>query len=81
VHDPALGGERIFLPLPFDVDQRPLPAAEQEVLNAREGQKFINGVFGFHEHVIARPGWVEAISYSPLMTSYTRLGNSFSAIA
>ena len=38
VHDPALGGERILLPLSLDVDQRPLPAAEQEVLNARQRQ-------------------------------------------
>ena len=34
VHDPALGSECVFLPLLLDVDQRPLPAAKQKVLNA-----------------------------------------------
>jgi len=46
VHDPALGGQRVFPPLLFHVDERPLPAAKQEVLNAREGQKVVLGVFG-----------------------------------
>jgi hypothetical protein len=30
------------------VDQRPLPAAKQEVLDAREGKQFVLGVFGGH---------------------------------
>jgi hypothetical protein len=34
MHDPALGGERVLLPLSFDMDERPLPAAKQKVLNA-----------------------------------------------
>lgn len=38
-----------MLPLPhFDVNQRPLPAATQEVLNARQQQEFVGGVFTDH---------------------------------
>jgi hypothetical protein len=53
VHDPTLGGERVLLPLLFDVDQRPLPAAKQEALNAGEGQEVFGGVFGGHNHFMS----------------------------
>ncbi len=68
VHEPALGGERIFLPLPLDVDQRPLPAAKQEMLDARERQQIVLGVFGGHivDYVVAKRAEPdEAISSLP----------------
>ena len=34
VHDPAFGSKYIFLPLALHMDQRPLPPAKDEVLDA-----------------------------------------------
>jgi len=44
----ALDRQRIFLPLALNMNQRPLPAAKDEVLDARKGQEFVRSVFGFH---------------------------------
>ena len=40
--------EHVILPLALYVNQRPLPPAENEVLDAGEGQEFVGDVFGFH---------------------------------
>ena len=37
----SLNGAQIFRPLPLDVDQRPLAAAEGKVLKAGEGEKLL----------------------------------------
>ncbi len=54
---PAFGSERVLLPLPLNMDQRPLPAAEQEVLDARKRQQ----VFGVYSDFIIlslrAPNW------------------------
>lgn len=55
----------VFLPLPFDVDERPLSAAKKEMLEARERKEFIGRVFSGH---------------SPSITSYLRSGNSANAM-
>ncbi len=45
-------GQNIILPLALDMDQCPLSAAKQKVLNAGKGQKFIGSVFAAHDVAI-----------------------------
>ena len=43
----ALDSEDVLLPLLFNMDERPLAAAEVKMLDTGEGQEFIRSVFGF----------------------------------
>ena len=55
------------------MDQRPLPAAKQEVLYAGEGQEVVSGVFGGHgrSHVSLRDG-VRPSKQSPVTKGLLR---------
>ena len=51
----ALHGPQVLLPLLLQVDERPLPAAESEVLEAGEGEKLLLTVSGHPMRVQVTP--------------------------
>ena len=51
----SLNGAQIFRPLPLDVDQRPLAAAEGEVLQAGEEEPLLLGIVGYPIRVQVTP--------------------------
>src|SRR5690606_41730553 len=55
VHDAPFGSERIPLPLLLDIDQRPLPPAEYEVLNAGELQPVFGMIFAHNISMNSTP--------------------------
>ena len=67
VQEASLSRQRVLLPLPLHVNQRPLPAAEDEVLDARERQQLVGAVFGVHSFSISlTPAGTPALSTSTL---------------
>lgn len=57
----ALNGTQIFRPLGFQMDQRPLPTAEGEVLDAGELEEVLLGI-GYPMCVTVMPAGREALS-------------------
>ena len=43
----AFGGQAVFSPLLFNVDERPLPRTEAKVLNARYGEEVLLAKFRY----------------------------------
>ena len=58
----AFHGAQIFLPLLFQVDERPLAAAEGEVLDTGEGEKVLLTIDGHPIRLQVMPAGREASS-------------------
>ena len=56
----ALGGQAVFTPLLFDMDQRPLPRTKAKVLNARQRQEILLAILSHPMIVQATPCGIAA---------------------